>query len=309
MRRTAAASSWAILMIVFTLSLAMPVYAADPAMEKVLPGGFYKDWTPEAKVSFFNRDTLFEHINGEAELYLPYGFDVLATAGYVNKKRSDVLVVADVYRMGSLLDAFGIYANYRKAEYESVQLGGEGFISSTQMMFYQDRYFVRLQATGTTSLERDIFLDCAQQVSRNLPVNASRPKELDVLSIAAVVPKSERYLAQSLLGYAFFRRGMIADAVTAGAPMRVFVVSEESAASARKAFDAYRSYLAEEGQGIRISGTQDRMILTAVDALYGDVFMEQSGRYLIGVLKVKDKDAAKRLVDQLKEKMDAVKAR
>ena len=70
-------------------------------------------------------------------------------------------------------------------------------------MFYQDRYFVRLQATGTTSLEKDTFLAFGQILSKNLPSNTTPPKELKVLEIPGVVPKSERYIAQSLLGMPF----------------------------------------------------------------------------------------------------------
>ena len=59
-------------------------------------------------------------------------------------------------RMGSLLDAFGIYANYRRADYKSVKIGEERVsYHPTQLMFYQDRYFVRLQVTGATSLPRE----------------------------------------------------------------------------------------------------------------------------------------------------------
>jgi hypothetical protein len=230
---------------------------------------------------------------------------MLATGAYVNKKYPDVLIVADVYRMGSLLDAFGIYSNYRKADYESVRIGAEGFISPTQMMFYQDRYFVRLQATGTTELMRDVFLDCARLISARLPALMSRPKELEVFSIPAILPKSERYLAQSLLGYAFFRKGLIADANDAGEAMRVIVVFETSVEGARKAFEEYQSYLKQEGQDVQVSGTPDKMVLVSVDPLYDGVYMEQSGRHLIGAIKVKKRDAARHVIEALWRKMDS----
>jgi len=36
---------------------------------------------------------------------IPYGFDAMATASYVNKQNPDLSLVADVYRMASVLDA------------------------------------------------------------------------------------------------------------------------------------------------------------------------------------------------------------
>ena len=114
-------------------------------------------------------------------------------------------------KIGSLLDAFGIYSNYRGTNIKEISIGAEGYLSSTQLIFYQDKYFVRIQATGTTGLENDTLLAFGQALSRNLPPNTARPKELDVMEMPDIIPNSERYIPQSILGYAFFRRGLIAD--------------------------------------------------------------------------------------------------
>ena len=71
--------------------------------------------------------------------------------------------------------------------------------------------------------------------------------------------------------------------------------------------EAYRRYLKEEGQGLQMTRLPDRVVLTVTDSLYGFVRLEQSDRYLIGAAKVKDKDAAKRLVEMLRQKMAGVK--
>ena len=285
-------------------SLPLCGHADVPVMARILPQAFHQGWIAEAKTSLYDRDNLFEHINGEAELYTPYRFDLLATANYSHKKYPEVRVVADVYRMGSLLDAFGIYSNYRKPEYEAVKIGAEGFISLTQMMFYQDRYFVRLQATGTTKLEREIFWGCAQMISANLPANAMRPEEAGVFNLPPIVPKSERYIAQSLLGYDFFRKGLIADAVVAGGTMRIFIVFEDNGEAARKAFNAYYAFLKEEGRDTELlPGAPEQMALTATDALYGGVVAELSARYIIGAVKVRDRKAARELIGKLRQRI------
>jgi len=305
LRRSAVIASAILCVFVLTMSAPLPVFAAEDSIKNILPTPeFAPDWVMKEQVTLYNSDTLFDHINGEAELYFPYGFDMLATATYLNKKNPDVWVVVDVYRMGSLLDAFGIYSNYRKADAAEIVIGAEGFVSSSQLMFYQDRYFVRIQVTGAMNLEQDLFVACGRAVSRNLPPDAGRPKELEVLvGMPGVVAKSERYLGQSLLGYAFFRRGMIADAMLGGERVQVFVVFENSADAARKAFDGYRSYLKAEGQETNVTGTTDRISLTAVDPLYRGVFVEQSGPYLIGAIRMKEASAAKPIVEQLRERL------
>jgi hypothetical protein len=303
-----AVSKTIVTFIFFILIIAVsnPAQAADISVKDVLPGkSFAEDWVIEGEVNLYDKDTLFDHIDGEAELYFPYGFDALATASYTNKKNPELSIVADVYRMASVLDAFGIYSNYRKINNLWVTIGAEGFVSASQLMFYQDRYFVRLQATGTTSLPKDIFLACARAISGNLPADSYQPKELTIMKIPALVPKSERYLAQSLLGYVFFRRGIIADAIVQDEKMQIFAIHEDTPSAARKIFSQYYSYLQAEAQGITMTENPTRKLVIAIDPLYGRVLVEQSGRYIIGVVRVKNISIAKQLIEQLHGRISA----
>jgi hypothetical protein len=273
-------------------------------MLSILPaGGCSEGWVMEEKPALFTVDTLFDHINGEAELYFPYGFDTLATARYVKKATSGSPFVADVYRMGSLLDAFGIYSNYRKAEAPACDVGADCFRSSSQLFFYQDRYFVRLQATDTPTPEQDVFIACGRAISAKLPPGRNRPAELELLNVQGVAPKTERYISQSVLGYPFFRRGLTADAVVGGERTQVFVVIEDSATAARKAFSEYQASLKESGTIISSTDSGGRPAIAASDPLYRGVYIEQSGRYLIGAIRLKDPSSAKPFVESLRTRL------
>ncbi len=286
------------------ISAVGPAFCADIVMEKSLPAvACAEGWAMDGKVTLFDKDTLFDRINGESELYFPYGFEKLAYARYENKQNPMIAVDADVYKMGSLLDAFGMFANYRRKGDADIAIGAQGTISSSQVFFYQDRYFVRLQVTGATSIAQDVFFACAKAISQNLPKSADRPKELDAFAIPAVVKKSERYVAQSLLGYDFFHKGMIADAILNTEQVQVFIVTEKSRDEARKTFDQYRSYLKTSGSDARVTAGKGRTSMEAVDPLYGKVFVEQAGRFVIGAVRIKDGPAAKQLVEQLRTRM------
>ncbi len=309
MNRMGVVFSIAVCIFFLTIHAWVPVFAADGAMENILPAyGCAQGWTLKDTVALFDKDTLFDHINGEAELYFPYGFDMLATATYMNGNDSEVWIVADIYRMASPLDAFGIYSNYRKADAPSVAIGAEGFVSPSQLMFYQDRYFVRLQVTGATSLGQDVFLACARSVSQKLPSNARPVGELEALKIPGIVPRTERYIAKSLLGYAFLRRGIIADALLEGERAQVFLVPEDSVSAAREAFDRYHSYLKAEGKKVQLQEGRDYVTMVAVDPLYGGVFVERSGRYIIGAVRLKEPSSAAKLIEELRERLGGGKS-
>ncbi len=298
----------AVMVLCLSASTATTVQAADARdpLDKVLPSAvFAVDWTMQDKTTLYDSDALFERINGEAELFFPYGFERLAVAEYANPKHPDVLLAAEVYRMGSPLDAFGIYANYRRPTSVAAAIGAEGFISATQLMYCQDRFFVRIQVTGATALDSEILLACGRAIAENLPSGGERPVEIDLLQIPSVVKRTVRYVARSLLGYAFFRRGLIADAMRGGERLQVFLVPEDSPDRARQALDDYRAYLKAEGRKFT-AGPPGRNALSTVDPLYGGVFVEQSGSRLIGVIRAEDPGTARMLVDDLRRRLGGV---
>ncbi len=290
-------------LIICLFGSAAPVRGEEIAMDTILPApGCADGWTMDGKVILYDKDSLFDRIDGESELFFPYGFQMLAYARYENRENPMIAIDADVYKMGSLLDAFGMFANYRRKDDAEAAIGGGCTVSSSQLFFYQDRYFVRLQITGATSTREDIFLTCAKAIAGKLPPNTNRPKELDAFAVPAVVGKSERYAAQSLLGYEFFRRGLIADAMIGSEQVQVFVVLEQSADAAQKTFDAYRSYLKQSGSEARAAGAKGPSSLEAVDPLYGKVYIERAGNVLIGAVRFKDGKTAKQLVEQVRKR-------
>lgn len=294
-----------ITLIVLALSPVSSALAAESTSEKFLPTPVCAEgWAMDGKVTLFDKESLFDRINGESELYFPYGFEQLAYARYESKQNPKVAIDADIYTMGSLLDAFGMFANYRKKNDADADLGGQGTVSSSQVFFYQDRYFVRLQVTGATSAPQDALLACARSIARKLPQGSTRPRELDALQVSALVKRSERYIAQSLLGYEFFHKGMIADVMLGSEQAQLFLVAESTDAAAAAVLDTYQAYLKKSGADAAIAKAQGRALLEAVDPLYGKVVVEQSGRYVIGIVRVKDSAAAKQLIGQVRARVE-----
>jgi hypothetical protein len=282
--------------------LAAPVQAsaAGNAAEQVLPArSCAEGWVLDGKVTLYDKDSLFDRINGESELYFPYGFSLLAYGRYESKKDPKIAVDADVYAMGSLLDAFGMFANYRRKDSAGAAVGVDGALSSSQLLFYQDRYFVRLQVTGATTIDESVLLACGRSISGKLPPGTAKPKELDAFAVPAVVPRTERYIASSLLGYEFFRRGLIADAKLGRDEAQVFLVQERSPEAARAAFDRYHETLKTGGSILKASVEKGTAALEGTDPLYGTVVVRQSGRSVAGAVRVKDRAAAMQVVEQV----------
>lgn len=261
--------------------------AADGPLENKLPSpGFSKIWVMDGKAASYNRDTLYTYINGEAELYIPYGFSVLASAIYAKAGDTKTALVADIFQMGSAIDAFGIYSRYRNPDAEVIKIGGGGFIDESQLMFYKDRYFVRLSSSGDNP-ERSAFMECAEAIAGKIPGRSAPPEELALLNIPGVISGTEKYTSQSVLGYAFFKRGLTADARLDGKPVKVFVIIGETAKDAADIFDTYKAYLKEKGGTPQIHKGADGLTIIAQDPLYKGVLVRQSGRHVFGITNLK----------------------
>ena len=253
-------------------------------------------WEIEGKPLFYDRDTLSDRIDGEAELYFPYGFDRMTAARYASQKSPGAGMDIEIYRMGSLLDAFGIYANYRRNDSRARTVGAESNLSSSQLFFYQGRHFVHIQVTGSDDAVPDALAECGRAVASRLPGNKNRPPELSVFDRPEVVKASERYLPQSLLGYDFLNKGIMADAVVEGANLRIFLLLGETAESASAAFDRYRSQL---NRGKIESGRENTAFLEGVDPLYGPVIVLRKGGCLAGAMKFSGKKGIRALLESV----------
>ena len=68
-------------------------------------------WKNSPDIQTFTPKTLYEYINGAADLYLACDFEELKVAEYGNEKKASVIVEA--YRHRTPEDAFGIYSQER----------------------------------------------------------------------------------------------------------------------------------------------------------------------------------------------------
>src|SRR4051794_19771745 len=75
-----------------------------------LPGKANSEGSPE----YYKPDSLYQYIDGGADVYLLYDFRILL---HQNFKSAGAELTADIYDMGTPEDAFGIYAAERSARY------------------------------------------------------------------------------------------------------------------------------------------------------------------------------------------------
>ena len=131
-----------------------------------------------------------------------------------------------------------------------------------------------------------MFLCPAREaIAKKIPGKSAPPDELALLKVPGIVPGTEKYTAQSVLGYAFFKKGLTADGTLSGRPIKAFVILDKSAKEATDTFNKYFAYLKERGGKPQLNKNSNGVItLVGRDPLYKGVLVRRSGGYVFGIM-------------------------
>jgi hypothetical protein len=190
---------------------------------------------------FFSSD-LYRYMDGGADIYLKYGLLALAHRDY---RIAGVDMTADVFDMGSPLQAFGIYSAERSPEYHFISIGAEGYNSESTLNFLQGRYYVRLSAFGEGAASA--LDNCARAISRNIGGDRSLPPLLDILPLENRVARSEKYLVDAPAGHDFLAPALTASYRFDGKPTSLVLSLAADAREASRRVEQLRQYYLRSG--------------------------------------------------------------
>ncbi len=169
----------------------------DPAFRVLADRG----WTAATPVRAFTPETLYQEIDGEAELYLPYGFRSLKVAVLSPPGRRAAEVRISLFRQGSARDAWGVYSLRRFPGQQLTAAGpSEAIVSDASVEFARGETFVQV-GQGSPAASRADLLEAAQAVSEALGGPGGPPPEAAVLAVAGAVRGTTVYNKRAVLGY------------------------------------------------------------------------------------------------------------
>jgi hypothetical protein len=168
-------------------------------------------------------------------------------------------ITLDVFDMGSKLGAFGIYSSGRPPGAEFRQWGAEGYRSGTVTAAWKGSYFVHAEADDDRPALIEKLETLIEETCNGIPGATSPPDILDPLPPGGLVARSERYVAEDLLGHSFLPGGLLATYRIDGREARLFVSrlgSTDLAAEAMIELRSHRSKWSEIEDEIPPIGTE-----------------------------------------------------
>lgn len=179
-----------------------PAGAADlphPVLDPLVAKG---EWRLLEPVRTFGTDNLYEEIDGEAELVLPYGMERLTVAVLGRTARPGSEVRLELYRMGSPRDAYGIWSQYRYPDQEILRIPpSEAIVSDTSADFFRGETFVRIRSKPGDGSRSEV-VGISTEIVSLLSGSGAPPEEARVLDgLPGRVSGSILYQKRAMLGY------------------------------------------------------------------------------------------------------------
>jgi hypothetical protein len=161
------------------------------------------DWKWDGKEMKYNSKTLFDYMDGAAELYLTYGFQNLTVRRFEKSKQPPIIV--ELYEMASPEDAYGLFSFERQDDAAGIGQGSE--FGGGLLRFWKGRYFVSIYADGEGAGVESAILKVGRDVANSIPATGPEPRLLGFIpgKELGLVDKSVRYLkSHVLLNQRFF---------------------------------------------------------------------------------------------------------
>ncbi|MCX8035515.1 MAG: hypothetical protein N3D11_00395 [Candidatus Sumerlaeia bacterium] len=238
------------------------------AQQAVAPAGY----RAVGKPAFFNRDNLFEAIDGMAPEYISYGCKALAVLNWASLKSAEETIETHIYDMGSALGAFGIYSRTHVGEGgEFLDIGEEAAVAEDSIEFARGRYFVKMSSAAEGA--RSALESAARSLVAKIPAGPPLNELLAGLPSEGRVPRSERWVPDAAFGMEFMRDVLVARYKVGERTVEVHRAPFADLAAAQKALEAFRA------------AVKDRSPKDAAEAFSG-FFYEDQWMGTVGVFQI-----------------------
>ena len=186
-------------------------------------------WNQTGEVLTYDSDTLWEYINGAAELFVEYGVQSCRTTELTT---GELTVTVDLYDMGTPLNAFGVFGRERSGEEVPIQGATFATVSPPyQALLLKGSSYAKV-GVFEGDLTQESALELLQGLAQALPGEPSIPAEMDLLPTDGKLAGTEGYKPDAFLGLVELTDCIFAEYGGEGAePWQGFVVLPEAAAS------------------------------------------------------------------------------
>jgi hypothetical protein len=243
-------------------------------------------WLRVSEVSRFVGDSLFEYINGAAEMYHKYDFVDLQASEY---HKGESVITADLYRFPNVDRAFGMYTTLRPDEPDTVSLGAEGFAFGANLVFVKGPYMANVYTYEDSKEMIAAVRMTASMIEAGLPGSRNKPEMFSLFPVDGRVEFSEKVYAESFLGQGFLSDVYTVNYSRAGSDFTLFISGDPGSSK----LEEWRQAIQEEPDpdtGYQHLPYDGSRYLHAVDSYHGEIIAGPQAGRLVGMVGYSPQD-------------------
>ena len=271
-----------------------PLWASDSNL-KTFTFPEVVGWRQSGEIQTFNPETLFEYINGGADLYLTYDFQELKVEEYSNEKKASVII--EVYRHKTPIHAFGIYSQERLPDADFLEIGSQGYIETNVLNFLAGPTYVKISSFKTGADDREILMTFAKRISEALGPGGALPSILSSFPEEGKKKNSEKFISKNFLGYSFLHSAFAADYSLSGTTFKLFVIELTDKTECKNMIQKYLEQTGKKEENV----TEGRYLIR--DPHHGEIELDWQGAYLWGILSLNNPDLRSRYLKRFEEEL------
>jgi hypothetical protein len=265
--------------------------ALSKPLAESLTGITPRGWKIYDEIKQFTPESLYQQINGRAELYKDYNVVTATFVNYENRSNEMHFIELAVYDMGNPTNAFGIFSVERDPGQASLGLGRDSCRSDGSYYIWKGQYYAQIIASDATQELQRIGMDLARKLTDWMTDSGEPVWGLTVLPREDRVPNSERYFRANAMGMRFMKNTYVAQYRKTNNVVTFFLSDQDKPNLARATVSEYIKFAQQFGEGVETLtiGGLEMLVCDMVDA-YDVVF--QKGPLVGGVSSVDDRKFA-----------------
>jgi len=174
--------------IFFLLNIFSYMNVNASGLDKLLPDSI-EGWKPSDKDRYYNPETLYNYINGGAELYISYGFKEVLSRIYSKPGQPDIIV--DIFDMIEANNAFGVFSHVREDIDYSYGQGCQ--VYEDAIMFWKNQYFVSVVSDDETESSKLAIRKLAEYINSEIKGEGKLPGIIKMAPLKGLVEESIIY--------------------------------------------------------------------------------------------------------------------
>ncbi|MCG6905153.1 MAG: hypothetical protein LJE63_00910 [Desulfobacteraceae bacterium] len=255
--------------------------------------------TPFSPPERFGPDTLYEKINGRADLYLASGFASLSTQRFSPNDAAGAWVEVFVYDMATPANAFSVFSMQRREGARSDDAFPDAYRTENALFMTHGNFYLEFIGTDASPGLQQAMGDLARLfVASHGDAGAGPAPGADLFPMAGFTPDSLQLIAANAFGFEQLDQVYTAEYLIDATPLTAFVSPRPTPEAASALALEYRQTLLSYG-ALVVDGpppVAGAGVLKFFDT-YEIVFSQ--GRYLAGVHEAGSLEAAAELARRL----------